>query len=261
MLKRVYIILTAIMCLCILLADPALSADEVREITVARGGDGFYPPFDMVIEKKLTGFHIDLINAVAQKLQIKVSFKEFPWQRAVAMLKNGDLDAITFMSKNKEREQFGYFFEGNILSLHQDGFFVPKERAQKIEFSGDLKHLQSYTIGVINGYSYGQTFDNATYLYKDDGAKTEEQLIRKLLGGRFDIGIAGVARTSYIAKQIGIENIEFIKPYLPGLPQYIVFSKKKNLEQLAKQFAKAAKSFKKTTAYRELERKYGLAEE
>ncbi len=86
---------------------------------VTRGGDGFYPPYDMVIDNTLTGFHIDLINAVADQLQITITFETYPWKRAVEMLKNGKVDAVTYMSKTAEREQFGYFFDGNVLSVGQ----------------------------------------------------------------------------------------------------------------------------------------------
>lgn len=239
----------------------AFSAEN-REIIVARGGDGFYPPCEMVINNKLTGFHIDLVNAVSQQLNIKVSFETYPWKRAVIMLKNGNIDAVTYMTRTTEREQFGYFLEGNVISMAQDGFFVLKERAHEIAYSGNLKQLQPYTIGVLRGFSYGQAFDDASYLRKDDGANIEERLLKKLLAKRFDIGIGTVTRIRYIANQMGTgEQIVFLKPYLTKNPCYIVFSKKRNLEQLAKQFAEAMESFKKTDAYHKLEKKYGMTEE
>lgn len=244
-------------CLCVFMANSARSA----EIVVARGGDGFYPPNDMIINNTLTGFHIDLVNAVARKLNIDVIFKTYPWKRSLIMLKDGELDAVTYMTRTREREQFGYFFEENVLSVTQFGFFVLKERAREIVYSGDFKQLQPYTIGTIRGYSYGHAFDEAAYLRKDDGANTETEQLYKLMGRRFDIGIGVVARIRYIANQMGIaDQIVFLNPYLAQIPCYIVFSKKKNHEQLAKQFAEAMKSFKKTDSYQALVVKYGILE-
>lgn len=255
MLKHAYILLIYLF---LFMANAALSS----EIVVARGGDGFYPPCDMIINNTLTGFHIDLVNAVAQKLNINVTFTTYPWKRAVAMLKNGGLDAVTYMTRTEERERFGYFLEGNVLSITQFGFFLLKERAGEIAFSGDLKQLQPYTIGTIRGYSYGQAFDDATYLHKDDGASTEKEQLKKLFGKRFDIGIGVVSRIRYIADQMGRgDQLVFLSPYLEKIPCYIVFSKKKNLEQLAKQFAEAMVLFKKTDSYHYLEKKYGMVEE
>lgn len=216
----------------------------------------------MVINNTLTGFHIDLVNAVARKLDLKVSFKSLPWKRAVYMLQNGSLDAVTYMTRTVEREKFGYFLDGNVLSVAQFGYFVLKEREQEFEYSGDIKQLQPYVIGTIRGYSYGQVFDNATYLSKDDGAGVEEQQIAKLLGKRYDIGIGVVARIRYIARQMGVgDKIVFLRPYLSKTPCYIVFSKKRDLEQLAQRFADTMEAFKKTEEYQNLKNKYGMIEE
>lgn len=195
-----------LVCCCALLTNYAHSADEVREIVVARGGDGFYPPFEMETDNGLTGFHIDFVKAVAQRLHVKVTFKTYPWKRAVNMLKDGHLDAITYMSKTKKREKLGYFLEGNVLSVLQDAFFILEKRAQDISYSGALKQLKPYMIGTLRGYSYGHQFDDATYLRKDDRAHTEEQLINKLLRERFDIALGGKSRIRYIAQKMGLAN-------------------------------------------------------
>lgn len=55
-----------------------------------------------------------------------------------------------------------------------------------------------------------------------------------------------------------MEKIEFLKPYLSKLPQYIVFSKKRNLQNLANKFANEAISFRKTKDFKELRLKYNL---
>jgi len=233
------------------------ASESIRELLVARP-DGFYPPYEMVTDNRLTGFHIDLLRDVGKQLNVKIRFESLPWKRALQMIKNGTVDAITFISKTPEREEFVCFSEGNIISHTLDGFFVLRDRAGDISYSGDLKQLRKYTIGVLAGYTYGSDFDNADFLVKDDEAKVEEQLIKKLLAGRFDIAAGNVARIRYIARIIGeADRIEYLRPFLNKAPNYIGFSKKKNLGQLSERFAETMELFKKTPLYDALVKKYG----
>ena len=62
----------------------------------------------MVVDGKLTGFHIELIEAVAKQTDIDVRFESVPWKRAQQMIKNGQGDAISYISKNNERSIIQY---------------------------------------------------------------------------------------------------------------------------------------------------------
>jgi polar amino acid transport system substrate-binding protein len=42
-------------------------------------------------------------------MHIKVVFETYPWLRAINMLKKGQADAISYMGKSVEREDFAYF--------------------------------------------------------------------------------------------------------------------------------------------------------
>lgn len=164
------------------------------------------------------------------------------------------------MSKTEEREKFGYFFEGNILSISQIGFFILKKNQHEIHFSGDLTSLKPYTIGTCRGFSYDEKFDQATFLTKDDGAPDEIFLLQKLLAERFKIAIGYVNDVKYNANQMGIaDQIVFLSPNLSeGRPVYLVFSKAKELEALAKRFSEGMATFKSSANYQELLKKYGL---
>ncbi|WP_019614868.1 hypothetical protein [Psychromonas ossibalaenae] len=116
-----------------------------------------------------------------------------------------------------------------------------------------------FRIGGISGYSYGEYFDRADWLQKDEGAKDEVILLKRLLSGRFDIGIGHIDRIRYFAHRQGIANkIAYLKPYQPGISQYIAFSKARAGEALAQRFAEALSDFKKTPEYLILLKKYGI---
>jgi polar amino acid transport system substrate-binding protein len=216
----------------------------------------------MVVDGELTGIHIELIREVADQLNLTVTFTAFPWPRAIDMMKKGHADAITFMSPTEERKRFGYFLPGNILSTAPVGLVTLKETAPRIEFTGDLRALERYKIGTIRGYSYGEAFDQATWLKKDNGATNDRQLLRKLKAGRFEIVVAYIHDIVYEAQTTGILNdIKILRPHLSqGHANYLVFSKANHHASLAQRFADTLIAFKSTPRYRELLREFGIRE-
>ncbi len=248
--------------LIVFIAHTGFAADAPQELLVVRR-NGFWPPREMVIDGELTGLHIELVREVAHTLNLSVTFKSYPWKRAIYMLKAGKADAITFMSKTEEREQFGYFLKGNVISKSQVGFVILRTHEDAIHFSGDLKSMQKYTIGTCRGFSYNEEFDKATYLKKDIGASNEERLLKKLLAERFLVALGDTTIFKYHAKHMGVtEKLVYLRPYLlDRFAQYVVFSKAKSNDALAKLFADAMEEFKSTLQYHELLNKYGLGED
>ena len=249
--------------LILLMAQIGLAEETEQRLLVVRP-EGSWPPWEITVEgSEPTGIHIDLVKEVAKSLNLSVIIKTYPWKRAIQMLKDGDADAITYMSKTDEREQFGYFFEGNVLSSSPIGFFILKKNQNDIHFSGDIKSLQPYTIGSCRGFSYDEAFDKATFLTKDDGASDEKFLLKKLIGERFKIAIGYINDVKYNAKQMGIsDQIVFLRPNLSeGHPVYLVFSKAKRHEELAKRFSDGMTAFKSTSKYNDLLKRYGIDEE
>ncbi|EPJ53727.1 MAG: hypothetical protein OFPI_09290 [Osedax symbiont Rs2] len=239
--------------------NQALMAANNATLVIVRG-NGDYSPHEMIgPDNKLTGVHIDIVLAIAKLQNISVQIKSFPWRRALHLLQVGEADAIIYIGKTTAREQFAIFDEGNVLSTARNGFFVLKEQLAEIKYQGDLRQLAGFTIGTLNGYSYGDVFDNADFLTKDSGADNEKTLLDKLIRGRFKVAITNVDRMSYIAsKKNAAAKIVFLRPFMPGIKQYIAFSKKRGHQKIADEFATALEKFKKTLEYRQILAKYGL---
>ena len=242
-----------------LLINPPLLASDTNKIVIVRG-NGDYSPYEMITDdNQLIGVHVEIVRAVAKLLKMPIEIQSLPWSRALHLMENGEADAITYIGKTLEREQFAIFYEGNVLSIVRNGFFILKEKSAEINYTGKLQQLIGYKIGTLNGYSYGDLFDSADYLTKDNGVNTEDILLNKLIRGRFVVGIANIDRMSYIATRKNSRNkITFLKPYMPGVKQYIAFSKMRRHQQLAREFAAALTTFKTTSEYRQILAKYGL---
>jgi polar amino acid transport system substrate-binding protein len=224
--------------------------------------DGSWPPWETVVNGEPVGIHIDLVRSVSKALGVPVVVKSYPWLRAIRMLKQGEADAITYMSRTAEREQFGYFMEGNVLSSTRIGFFVLKSNEDRFRFSGDLTSLKGYTLGTCRGFSYGEQFDKAGFLNKVDGASDEYALLKMIAAGHVQIGVGYVGDMKLAAERLGMsDNISLLSPLLAERRDlYLVFSKAKQHQDLAKRFSDAMKAYKQTPDYRALLKSYNVTE-
>lgn len=233
------------------------ATDLPKELTIVRP-DGSWPPQEMVIDGELQGVHIDLVREAAKLLDISVSFESYPWRRAVQKFQQGEADAITYMGKTTEREAFGHFVDGNILSKASVGFFIQQANEGKFSFSGELESLKPYIIGTVKGFSYHEGFDTADFLQKGEWATKEEKLITMLMKGRVSIAIGHVNDIYYHAARLGVaDEIMFLKPLLTeGRSHYIVFSKPRRHGELAKRFADAMNTLRANGTYQEIIDRY-----
>lgn len=80
--------------------NQALAADSLLDRinnkgTITVGTEGTYPPFSYHDESnKLTGYDVEVTRAVAEKLGVKVEFKETVWDSMMAGLKAGRFDIV-----------------------------------------------------------------------------------------------------------------------------------------------------------------------
>jgi len=227
-----------------------------EELLIVRG-DGQYAPFEFTQNNKLVGLHIDMINNVATQANIKVSFKSYPWKRAMSMVENGEADAITYLGRRPEREKYTYYFKGNVLSYTRNHFVI--SRSRDIEYNGDLRDLSGYRIGIVRGFMYGDEFSEADYIKKYRVNK-REQMLAMLSKGRLDVALLNPLklRTRFVEHE-NFSSIKVLEPPLTELPNYLGFSKPRKRRDIGEAFSKYMAEFKRSTHYTALLKKYGVS--
>ncbi|WP_136806567.1 substrate-binding periplasmic protein [Desulfosediminicola flagellatus] len=224
-----------------------------QKITV--GVSTGYPPYYFEENGEVTGFCVEVVNQVATTIDLNISYQAFPWKRMLANAKQGDVDAVMPLFRTIEREAYLYF-DNLDIAQETNSFFTLKRR--NINFSGDYESLNSYTIGVVDSYSYGEKFDNYSAFIKVP-TSNEEHLIQMLVYGRFDVGVGNRSVIEYYAeKQAVAEEIRFLSPHINNELLYIGFSRVSGNGELHTKFARALKKFKKTKKYQEIVKKYSL---
>lgn len=202
------------------------------------------------------GFEIEIFQAVLKTMNMEAVFFKYPWKRCLKNLEEGTSDALVSLLKTPEREKYTYFPDENI-SISKTVFFTTNEK--DIEFQDSYEVFRGYTVGVISGFSYGDEFDNADYLKKDD-VKNAQILIKMILNGRHDLAAENQAVINGYAKRMGVKDrIRFLEPPIHTQRLYAGFSKAKGLKDLCESFSESLKAFKNSEPYREILRKYGVS--
>lgn len=228
-------------------------SSSAEDLIILRGNID-YPPDEMHIDGQLTGFNIELIQNVAASIPLTIQFKSFPWKRAISMLKNGEGDALSYLSKNPAREKFALFFEGNIQAQTNYHFVINSAREEEIQYLGDFENLVHYSIGILRGYEYGEAFKREKAIKKVE-FNTITQIKNSLQANRIDMAI--ISLEEYIERKDNeLLGIRILYPPLDSNISYLAFSKISNNHHFAEQFAEAMQAYKNSADYQVLKAKY-----
>lgn len=190
---------------------------EAKKITVAAIND--YPPFEFKKDGKLTGFDIELVEAIAKKENLQVEWKEMKFDGIIPALQGNQIDAaISAISISDTRKQVVnftelYFKSGLSLIVKKDsalnkledlkdktivakqgttGLTKAKELSEK--YGAKVRVLQDDTtlyLDVESGNADAtiNDFPGAAYKIKVDGANSKLRILGDKLTGE-DYGIA-----------------------------------------------------------------------
>jgi ABC-type amino acid transport substrate-binding protein len=258
-LKKI-IILFCLLPFCIL-ANTSLEIGDVSSkqeritLTVAVEEIGYFP-YNYEENGEIKGFTIGVLDYIKTHSKYDFEFIIIPWARALYLLEQGEIDLILTLFKNKKREQIYHFIEPS-YGYEVNQLFTLKDT--KFEFTGELQQLTPYSIGTKRKFSYGETFDRASYLKKLP-ALTEAALLKLLLSNQIDMAIAN----PYIFNQLISKNnvtskVRSIEPYVAKTPVYLGLTKGRDDSQEIKEtFGKITEQLKSSYYYQELLNKYRL---
>ncbi len=234
-------------------AGQALAQTEIKLVR----GDEQYPPFEMLIDGRLTGLHMELVEAAAKKLGVSVKWESLPWKRALRMVETGQADGVTYITRTPEREAWAVFLPGNVLSSSEVRFIVLKEKSGRIAFNGQLApFLAQREPIVVRGFEFGSAELDQTQ--KLEGNNMQD-VVRMLQAGSSDVAVVNWG--DFVGAFKGKPELAAVTPLSPpirSMHNYIAFSLNKNNEVLARRFAAALSDFKTSSEYTALLRRYQL---
>lgn len=223
-------------------------------------------PFEFIDEQaQLTGFHIEVVRAVCDRLDWQLTFKRTPWKRTMRALESGEVQAATFVARSAERERFARFLPQNLLHVSGTALYIKRSRAGEIHYQEPLAEMVArWRTAVPNGYYMS---DEILSLIKagapiEQPTVTQAQLFVMLISDRFD-AVFG-SNSSLVRANTEVAGLSRQVQALPdahfsGKPMYVAFSRAAP-EQLAEQFAAAYQAFRQEPGYRELAQRFAVSD-
>ena len=198
--KRFLFVLVALLIatVAVCAAGRAEETDEVRVVTVAT--DATWPPMEFIDEnRRLVGYDIDLMNAVAEAAGFRVEFQNTAWDGIFAGLATGEYDAVissvTITEDRKATMDFSipYINAGQVLIVEQS--------TTGVTTLGDLSGQRvGAQIGTTGAFEIEATAGVQLVTYDELGLA-----IADLANGR----IAGVVADTPIAADYVLQNEEY----------------------------------------------------
>ncbi|WP_263139693.1 cystine ABC transporter substrate-binding protein [Pseudomonas sp. RIT-PI-AD] len=119
--------------------------------TLRIGLEGTYPPFNFQDETgQLTGFEVEIANAVAKELGVKPDFQPSKWDGILAALESKRLDVVINQVTISEERKKKYDFS---VPYTVSGIQVLTRKGEESKF-GKLSDLDGKKIGVVLGTNY-----------------------------------------------------------------------------------------------------------
>lgn len=236
-------------------SDDNLPEDSNVILTVAMQDIGYFP-FYYTENGKIKGFSVDVLDYIEANSKYDFEFIILSWPRSLYLVAQGRVDLILSLFKTSKREQIYSFIEPSYVDEANQLFTLTDN---KLEFNGQLQQLTPYSIGIIREYSYGEYFDEASYLNKLP-ALTEEVLLKLLLGGRIDMLISNpLVFNQIILKGKAKSKVKAIEPYISLIPVYMALTKgRKDSQEIKQKIGQLTQQLKASPYYQELLDKYQL---
>jgi polar amino acid transport system substrate-binding protein len=168
---------SCLLLICLFASAPA-GAEGVVRLT-----NGEWPPY---LSEQLPGYGLAsrIVTAAFAQQGIKVEYGFYPWPRSLALAKTKEWNGSLVWVRTAERSR-DFNFSDPVIDL-SSVFFHLKTMQFKWTTLADLAH---YSIGVTNGYSYGQPFADAVKQgrLRVEVVPSDELNFRKLLHGRIQL--------------------------------------------------------------------------
>lgn len=146
------------------------------------GTEGVYPPFSYHDSKsnKLTGFDVDVMNAIGKKLGVKIQYVEVPWDAMFAALQSKRIDVVANeVTLNPERQAL---YDLSTPYVETTGVVVVPKDNTTIKGLADIKGKRS---GQNVSSNWAEVAKGAGA--KIVGVEDMSQAINNLENGRLDV--------------------------------------------------------------------------
>lgn len=167
------------------------------------------------------GLGVDVLRLLAERAGDTLSFRLYPWPRAMAMVERAQADILVGPYKSPERmKNLSYTDQ----AFYRDRVMFYGRRGGNAAWRGDLALLKDKRIATVRGWHYGPRFEQARPLFDINEVAQLENGLQMLARGRVEL-LATNERN--IAGMLGSLRLqETVTPLCPDIAQldgYLAF--------------------------------------
>ncbi|CAN5212279.1 hypothetical protein BH24PSE2_BH24PSE2_02350 [soil metagenome] len=228
------------------------------------GWDPWQPYQYRDVGGEVRGLDVEIVSAIAEMSDCKLSFVSSDWATLLERLRTGDIDILTGATRNEQREQFAYFTD----PYRDESFQLYVRAGEKDEYpSTNLPELldSGFRLGVTQEYLYGgevsELEQNPEYADQFLPASVGEVNYSRLLNEEID----GFLEDPYVAATVmrskGLtEEIESHPYVIEADPVSLMISKDSVSPELAERINQNLIELKSKEDYQDILDKYLEAE-
>jgi polar amino acid transport system substrate-binding protein len=152
------------------------------------------PPYMIGADQEtaqVSGIDVDIMQAIAGRLNLKVEYIKCTWARCLELMKSGQADVLSSAYKKPDREVYMDYLDAPYLDQLPIAFYYLKGKGYTVANYEDI--YQFHSVGVLHAASYFPRFDDDPAVQKIE-VPSQDQLFPMLLAGRVD-AIAGYVPT------------------------------------------------------------------
>ncbi|MDP2714802.1 ABC transporter substrate-binding protein [Rheinheimera sp.] len=215
-----------------------------------------YPPFYYQQGETLSGFSVEVLQAVATELQLTLHWQRLPWNRMMQHVASGKADVISVFYKNPARASQFYFSNE---SYYREPLVLLCAQPCPVQYDGRLSSLEQQTIAVVRGYFYSMALEQLQF-NRAEVVDSDTMLFKQLLNGRLQLGIASLVVAQHTLKtELENNKIQVLYPALDYGEIFFAFSKQSTVTPaFVAKFDQALQHYKASAAYAALLQRYRL---
>ncbi|HJW24189.1 MAG TPA: transporter substrate-binding domain-containing protein [Rhodocyclaceae bacterium] len=166
------------------------------------GSELSFPPYaDVDAQGEPIGFSVDLFNAVARAVDIKVRYRTERWDKVWQGLQQGELDALPLVAKLKERAGLLEYTEAHTIGY--DAFFVRRDtpHIDSVEAARPLSVIAMRSDAAADAL-LSRGFGGRLVL-----VSTLAEGLRLLAAGKHDALLAPLLQGNMLVHSLGLEEL------------------------------------------------------
>ena len=213
-----------------------------------------YPPYQYEEGGTIRGVDYEVIASTFQAVGYDVQVRLLPWEECLRQLDDENADGIFQITCTPEREE-RYVFS-NLLRTAETVFFALSDQAIQLSETVDLREqLESFTLGVLTGYSYDPAIDSLDPTIKVE-VDRQEDLLLGLKDKRFDLAVMDSGVAAFLADKLGISGIKRVEGFAVTRELFVAFRPKRR--DLVRPFNTQLEKLKAQGTFERIMARYGL---